>query len=432
MAPRSTGQPQPEARDERRAPLDYAARAGPANTRVTHLLWLLAAVGVVVTFGVSMCSWGTNDTLSFARFAHGLERDGLLATYRNDPLFNHPPLVSLWCRAALALAGDSALAFAVIFRIPIVLSGGACALLLAQIARFRGASPRAAAALAACATWNPCLILVAGYHCNTDPLYATLGLLAVHLLQDRGRPLLAGLALGLAINVKLIPVLLIVPLALTLRSWRDLFAFAGGLALMALPFLPPLLMEPAFARNVLHYRSQLDNWGVPYLLAQATTGDLAPRGEPTGNSLPTLYFRTGSVLILASVMAWAVLARALRRWDAHRVAAVTFVLFLVLTPGFGVQYLVVAVPFLYATTTRAFANAYGVLAGLFLLATYWLFWDGGFPLSSLLNSRFPAPLAVLGLFPWGLLVYFLAVVAPRRSAPPARADAAGAFPIAPR
>jgi hypothetical protein len=420
MAQRRSGQRRPEPREASPLPADSATRGGgDAERRVTGLLWVLAALGIVATFGVSLCSWGTNDTLSFARFANGLERDGLLATYRHDPLFNHPPLVSLWCRAALAAAGDSALAFAVVFRIPIVLAGGACALLLARIARLRGASPRAAAAMAASVAWNPCLILVAGYHCNTDPLYATLSLLAVHLLQDRRRPLLAGLALGLAINVKLIPVLLIVPLALTLRSWRDLFAFAGGLALMALPFLPPLLMEPAFARNVLHYRSQLDNWGVPYLLAQATTGDLSPRGEPTGNDLPSLYFRTGSALVLAAVLGWAALARRLNRWDAYRVAAVTFALFLVLTPGFGVQYLVIAVPFLYATTTRAFANAYGLLAGLFLLATYWMFWDGGFPLSSLLNSRFPAPLAVLGLLPWGLLVYFLAVVAPRRTARPA-------------
>ena len=40
----------------------------------------------------------------------------------------------------------------------------------------------------------------------------------------------------------------------------------------------PLLSEPAFARNVLAYRSQLDNWGVPYLIAQATTAGIPPRG----------------------------------------------------------------------------------------------------------------------------------------------------------
>ena len=45
-------------------------------------------------------------------------------------------------------------------------------------------------------------------------------------------------------------------------------------------------------------------------------------------------------------------------------------------------------------------------------------WDGGFPVSSLLNRRFPEQNAALGLLPWGLLVYFIVsgIVNPRRHA----------------
>ena len=69
---------------------------------------------------------------------------------------------------------------------------------------------------------EPVRILVSGYHGNTDAVYAMLSLLAVYLLQDRNRPLLAGLALGLAINIKLIPVLLIPPLVLAAQSIREM------------------------------------------------------------------------------------------------------------------------------------------------------------------------------------------------------------------
>ena len=395
-----------------RAPvLDYEPASDARAPMWTRGLLALALAGVLATLGISLSSWGTTDTLSFVRFAYGIDRDGLLATYRNDALLNHPPIPAYWCLAALWLSGKNAFAFAVIFRLPMIVAAGAGAFLVGRIARGRGASPQAAAALTAAAAWNPCVMLVSGYHCNTDPVYAALCLLAVYLLQDRGRPLLGGLALGLAINVKLIPVLLIVPLALAARSRRELARFVAGLAVMALPFVPPLLMEPAFARNVLAYRSQIENWGIPFLLDLLTPGnDIPGRGEPAEGAPATIYFRTGSAFLLGATLLWAVAARVAGRWDRYQVAAVTFALFLVLAPGFGVQYLVIVAPLLYAAARPALAHAYGLLAGAFLLAVYWLYWDGGFPLVSLVDLRFPRPLALLGLATWGLLVYFVATV----------------------
>jgi hypothetical protein len=46
-----------------------------------------------------------------------------------------------------------------------------------------------------------------------------------------------------------------------------------------------------------------------------------------------------------------------------------------------------------------------VLAGMFLLAAYYFYWDGTFPVSSLFNKPFPRELAVFGLFPWALLIH---------------------------
>jgi hypothetical protein len=302
-------------------------------------------------------------------------------------------------------------------RVPVILADVGSALLLRRIALARGADARAATALAAGYGLSLCGVLVSGYHCNTDPVYAMLCLLAVHLLQDGRRPLLGGLALGLAINVKLIPVLLILPLCAACRSRRELIAFLGGLAVMALPFVPPLLMEPAFAKNVVGYRGQLDNWGIPFLLAQVSGEPLPDLGPPPDGHPAAFYVRVGTWLLLAAIAGWALLVRRFAgRWDRYRVAAVTFALFLVLTPGFGVQYLVILAPLLYVAATPALGHAYGLLAGIFLLAVYWFYWDGGLPLSSLLDKRFPTQIGLFGLMVWGLLVYFLAVVAPRRQA----------------
>lgn len=384
------------------------------------VLWGLVGAGFIARLALSFASWGTTDTISFLHFAYRIDAVGLMATYRIDPLFNHPPLPGWWSWIAFVLARRSDAVFPIVFRLPVIAADLLSALLVRKVALARGATPRAALAMAAMYAWNPCAILISGYHGNTDAIYAMLSLLSLYLLADRSKPLLAGLALGAAINIKLIPVLLIPALTLTARSRRELFLLIAGLAVMAVPFLPPLMMEPAFARNVLAYRSQMDNWGIPALLALASGQPLPPTGPPPESHPATAYFRIGSWIVLAAVFAWAVFARLRGIEDRYRVAAGAYALFLLLTPGFGVQYLVLLAPLLYATSAKpTFANAYGLFAGLFLLAAYWYFWDGLLPMSSLFDKRFPQQVMILGLLVWTSLLYYLVIVAPRRAKPEA-------------
>jgi hypothetical protein len=218
----------------------------------------------------------------------------------------------------------------------------------------------------------------------------------------------------LAINVKLIPVLLVAPMMLASRSRRELLLFAAGLAVMALPFLPPLLMEPAFARDVLAYKSQPDPWGILFVLRQMFPDGVARDGSLAAHHPAAIYNRWGSWIIFACSIGWGIIARRLSArspgtLDRYQVAAVTYALFLVLAPGFGIQYLILLAPLLYVVAPK-FATAYGVLSGVFLLAAYYLYWDGGLPLSSLFNQPFPTPLAVFGLMPWAVLIGFLVYI----------------------
>jgi Gpi18-like mannosyltransferase len=197
---------------------------GPARGRA----WAILASGFVLRVLLCAASWGTTDALSFLHFAHRIDDLGFFAAYRADPLLNHPPLPAWWSLLALKLAGGQAFAMVVIFRLPVIAADFASAMLLRRILVRRGASPRAGLAVAAMYAWNPCAILISGYHGNTDAVYAMLGLLALHLLEDVRRPLLGGLVLGLAINIKLIPVLLIAPLCFAARSRRELLLFLTG------------------------------------------------------------------------------------------------------------------------------------------------------------------------------------------------------------
>src|SRR5262249_50684086 len=146
----------------------------------------------------------------------------------------------------------------------------ACALVY-RISLDRTQSRDRAMLIAAAFAWCPISILLSSHHGNFDPLYAMLSLAALYIIDRHGRWFLGGLLLGAAINVKLIPVLLIPVMAAMCRSWRQLLYLAAGLALMAIPFVPVLIFAPAaFMRNVLHYHSIIDNWGVILFLREAS------------------------------------------------------------------------------------------------------------------------------------------------------------------
>lgn len=401
------------------------------DRRNPRVLLMLAGLLIVARLAVAAVSWGTNDAFTFYHFGQLVDRFGLIDAYRQDRELNHPPIPTLWTWAAYRMSGGASEPsvvpqtssqptssgiierpavgtrwFSFVFKLPVILADAVTAWLLFRIWLPR-AGPYVAASAAAAWAGSPCAILVSGYHCNTDPIYAMLTLLAVDLMSERRqRFFLGGLALAAAINVKLVPVLLIPPLLLSCRNWREAARFIGGLSLGVLPFIPLIVqLGPRFYQNVLAYNSNLDRWGVSFLLmlAMPKGGTPAAANPPIG-----LYFANARYLILALIGVWSLIGFWLRRWSRYELAAVTLAIFLVITAGFGAQYAVIPLPLLFATRPR-FAAAYGIVAGAFLAAAYYMTWDGGSPLYSYFKGPLPMRAAVIGFAAWGMLVAFIVV-----------------------
>jgi len=333
---------------------------------------LAAAVATVLKLEIAARTFGTNDVHYWGAFAAGVRRFGPVGVYGHDfrvPVYNHGPLAGWILEAINRVLDLGILSFPFLIRVPACLADFVTSLLVFELVR-RVRPVREAAAAGVLVVWSPVLFAVSGFHGNTDPVFVMFALLAVYLLVVRGWALAAGIAFGLAVSVKLVPIVLVPVLVVVLvrLGWRRLAAFAGGGAVVfCLLWLPVILNRwHDFRKQVLGYGGSAREWGLPQLLTWAHLPGAAAWLAGPGRF----------VILLASGLAAA--AVAWRRPGAVVPAAgLAFVLFLVLSPAFGMQYLVWGLAAAYLIDTRA-ATAYNAAASVFVVVVY-DHWNHAFP-----------------------------------------------------
>jgi hypothetical protein len=237
-----------------------------ADVRRHPVPFALGGLGLAIGFVLLACSTGTEDIRTWESFAREIRAAGLLGLYARTSSFNHPPLMGWLAWGCLEVSSRLGLPFPVAFKLLPVLANAAAALTLRTMWRQRS-GPRAGVLAFALSAWAPCPLLVGAYHGNTDALCAFLCLLSCFLLTTRRQPLLAGLAIAAAVNVKVIPLLLVPPIVAGFRSWRGLRQFALGAATAVLPVLLAVAgAGTVVLRNILCYGSEPAPWGVAMAL----------------------------------------------------------------------------------------------------------------------------------------------------------------------
>ncbi len=372
------------------------------RTAAMYVLFFLAVLGFAVRVAVALLSSGSSDINFWYTFASLGRRFGVPYLYAHVPAFNHPPLMGYWAIALLRISDASGIRFPLVFRLPVILADLGSALLLWDI--WRPVRPRIVAALAVTAfSWSLVAILMSGFHGNTDSLAACLCLLAAYCCE-RKRPFAGGLTLAGALNVKLIPILLVPAFALRQRSWRAFLEFGIGAAVGVLPFLPVLTCcGRSFYAHAIAYNSNVDNWGIILFLQFSRDN---PALRQLAAAIETAYVPNGRFLIAGLILLVSLWARIHERWSYYELGAICFAIFLIFTPGFGVQYTAYICPLLFAVSLR-WGTAYSALAGLFLAVVYYSFWDGTVPFRATFTADFPMPAPLFGLLAWALLIQFV-------------------------
>lgn len=379
--------------------LEYEA---PRRRRVTPLV-SLAIAGILTRLLLACLSYGTNDFYFYRDFAAFYLREGVegLLTHQRD--YNLTPIMTFYGVVLWVASGETEWLFGFLFKLPLIGADAGSAFLLYKI--WKNRTDAYAGALAAVVfAWNLDAILVTGFHCNTDPLYGFFALLAAYFMTEKRNAMAAGFALAAAINVKLIPVVLVPAFFFACRSKKEFIAFVLALSVGAIPFAVSLsIYGELFFRKVVAYNSNVENWGPNLGLLHLR--ERVPEWKDAATAVVLAYKRWGGIGILALVTLLSAWGRK-RGWSLYETAARSIALFFVLTPGWGVQYSVFLVPFVTAVF-RPYSVVYGVAMGLYLLVLYYRVRTGAFPWVSFFQGPHPLPQAYLGVVPWGLLAAYL-------------------------
>lgn len=326
---------------------------------------LLAAliVSAVLCLALASLTYGTNDVLFFQSYVAKAAQDGTAALYRDgaslvayhpewvEPMAHPPAMLTLWT-AVQHLEDVSGIPFRFWFRLLTVIAYLASVLLV-----WRLATAKAAIYYALC----PAAIMISGFHGNSDPLIVALLLASIYVAEREGRPALcgavSGMLYGMALSIKVWPLFLVLAFMLGLKSWRARFYFCAlaSAAVVALAF-PHILADPRLiVSTVLGYRSRRCEWGL--------------------SRWPD-YVRFGVPVAFAAVGAAVLYLRKQNASLAYMVGS-SILVFLVLTPGFGVQYLAWILPFCFLFGGRVTAAVYAT-SSIFLAVIY-TYWSGGIP-----------------------------------------------------
>lgn len=337
--------------------------------------WFIAAVAAVsflVKLLLALKTYGTNDVYTYDQFSFWSRYLGV-SLYHIDPLFNHPPSMIHLLHALSWLCKVTGVPFSFGLRLPAIIADAANLWLVWKLLEDRGKERTIYWALILLAA-SPTLILVSGFHGNTDSVVMFFVLLSVYLVEKGQSAWLVGVVFGLAHCVKVYPLIAGPAIFLNLAGWsRKLkFCTAASVVLLA-AWSPYFYQDPRIViGQVFGYRSSYGDWGLSYILDQLTA--LAPRLTALNSAFN--HFGAYISLGLVCLLSWRMATSGSRPKLFSQVGLV-FLLFLSVSSGFGVQYLAWLAPWVVEQGWAAAALFY-TTSGVFLFLVYNL-WAQGFP-----------------------------------------------------
>jgi hypothetical protein len=349
-------------------PLNW--RLWSRNRRVT--IFLAAAIAFVAKLLLALNTYGTNDVYTYERFALWSRYFGA-DLYQIAPDLNHPPSMLHILRLLLWLSEHTRLPFYFWIRIPGILADLGTLWLVCRIfgPRLRERSIGIAVLFIAIA---PTHILISGFHGNTDPVMIFFVMAAVWLAGYRDKPFIAGVAFGMALCIKVAPLILVPVLFLWLSGIKKRLAFFASAAAVSLAAWSPYVFQrpSAVLHQVFGYKGSYGLWGFSWLFRELASA------WPASHWINDGFSRFGTPLVVVAILALSVAMNRLpQKPSLYTQVGMILLLFFTATSGFAVQYLAWLTP--WVAELGVVPVGLFILTGSFFLLVVYNYWTLGMP-----------------------------------------------------
>jgi hypothetical protein len=355
------------------------------SLRGRRILWLTIGAGLVARLLVAALAGTDTEDLHSFEIVRTAVREDPLHLYEDVPdlRWPYPPGYLPAVAAFAGITSATGIDFLHLLRVGPIAADAGIALLVQHLLGMHGAHERTRLAGAGLVMLGPVFLGVSAYQGQIDSV-AILPALAAFVVWQRGGPsraLAAGVLIGLGGSVKTVPLLMLLALAPSVRSRRELLTLVTAAAAVPLAMLAPFLAVDADAVwDHLTYR------GFPGLggLSLVVQPDYvlfwqAGHAPPSGAATEFLLDYGGVVAAAGLLAAVALLARF--RPGPLDAAVIVWLAVWLLGVNFFIQYLVWGLPFLLARGESRKVAAIQLIATPALLALYldasedWLLWS---------------------------------------------------------
>ena len=326
---------------------------------------------VVFGFGLRLLLWaissGSGETRGWVRIGAEVAAHGVRRSVTSGLSTRQSPVAAMWAGAAHTIATGLEAPFELVFKVLPLLADAALLTLIIAVVRRRGGTVLDAWRAAAIYSTAFAVVWATSHHGGLDSVLACCALLAVVLVDEGDRPILAGLALAAAIHMHMAAVVLLPALwLLQARSLRQTVWFS----LAVVTGLSPLALSlsakgQAFIGRALNLAAPSNRWGLQFLFGEGS--ELPILGHFVELIGARVQAESFTLVLLASVVI-GVQAR-LRHRSGLETGALVIAAFLVLTPSIGLPYAALPVPFLVVIDLRR-SLIYSAASGAFLTLAY--------------------------------------------------------------
>jgi hypothetical protein len=228
-------------------------------------LWILIGVGLAIRVALAFAFRGTNHLVIEQIAAAEVRNWDWHGVYESGGYiqWTYPPLFLGWLAGASWLSDVTGLSFHGLAKLGPSLADVGLAVVIYTYLGWRGARERLRLAGAALVMLGPSFIAISGYHGQIDSvaiLPAAIALMVWERSDSSNRALWAGLLIGVGAAVKLPPLLLVLPLLGSARSWREAAKLVGAALAVLILALGPLWAGGIELSRVVRYTG-VPGWG---------------------------------------------------------------------------------------------------------------------------------------------------------------------------